>query len=171
MSWADVRIRALLRRSEAIGFAPTVLCVIAWFGCGAAGARAGALALWEYPRLAEVFVWVVATVEGICGLVAFWIIADHVDYWRRGYRVRWLTGNEYVYEERRADGSVQSLRLSREILADGYPAPCEVSIPSEARWEQQAPQWAQQRRAEIVERIAQLFGADIGGRVQFKDPT
>jgi len=105
----------------------------------------------------------------IGGLVGFWIIADLVDFWRLGYRVRWLSGNEWVYEERKAEGSVQCLPFSREILADGYPAPCEVGILSEASWEGKAPEWAQRRRAEIVKPITTLFGADMGGHVELKD--
>jgi hypothetical protein len=108
---------------------------------------------------------------GIGGLVGFGIVADLVDYWRRGYRLRWLSGNEWVYEERRAKGSAQSLPFSRVNLGDGYPAACEVSILSEACWEREAPEWAQRRRAEIIKRIAQLSGANDGGHVESKDST
>jgi hypothetical protein len=111
--------------------------VIAWVGVGAAVARAGVRALWQYPRFAQAFVVVVAIVVATDGLVGFWIVADLIDYWRRSYRVRWLTANDWSDEERRAGG-----------------------------WELQAPQWAHGRRAEILEHIAELFGADIG-RVQF----
>lgn len=130
---------------------------------------AGAAALSEHPVLAEVFVLAVAVVEGISGLAAFWILVAHYNYWRRGYRLTWLTGNQWAYEERKADGSVQRLVFSRTVLEDRYLAPCDVYIPSETSWEQRAPKWAQHRRAEIMERIAQGFGADIGGSVAFKD--
>jgi hypothetical protein len=170
MTWLDHGIRALFRRSQAVGLAPSLLCVIAWVGVGAVVARAGVGALWQYPRFAQAFVIVVAIVVAMGGLVGFWIVAAFIHYWRRGYRVRWLTGNDWIYEERRAGGSVERLPFSREIVGDGYPAPCEVHIPSETRWELQAPQWAHGRRAEILEHIAELFGADIGGRVQFRDP-
>ncbi len=169
MSWVDVGLRALWKRSEAMGFAPTVVCWIAWLACGATGARAGALALSEHPVLAEVFVLVMAVVEGISGLVAFWIVADHYNYWKRGYRLTWLSGNKWAYEERQADGSAQRLLLSRTVPTEGYPAPCDVFIPSETSWKTAAPEWAPHRRAEIVQRIAESFGADMGGRVTFKD--
>lgn len=169
MSWVDVGLRTLWKRSEAMGFAPTVVCWIAWLAFGATGAQAGAVALSGYPVMAEVFVWSVAVVEGISGLVAFWIVADHYKYWKCGYRVTWLAGNQWAYEERQADGSVRHLLLSRTVLTEGYPAPCDVSIPSETSWKTAAPEWAQYRRAEIVQRIAESFGADIGGRVTFND--
>ena len=122
-SWAHDGIRTLERRSNVLGFAPSLLCVVAWVGCGAAVARAGVGALWHYPGLAQVFVMVAAAVVGIGGLVGFWIISSHIDFWRRGYRARWLTGNEWVYEERRAEGTAQCLAFSREIVGHGYPAP------------------------------------------------
>jgi hypothetical protein len=140
-----------------------------WVACGAVVARAGAAALWQHLGLAWVFVIVVAVVVSIGGLVGLWILAGHIDFWRLGYRVKWLAGNHWVYEERRPDGSVQCLPFSRELLGDGYPAPCEVHIPSETRWERDAPQWLRGRRTEISEHIAELFGADTGGRVQFRD--
>jgi len=171
MTWVDHRIRTLARRSDAIGFAPSLMFVIAWVACGAAVARAGVGALWQYPWFANVFVIIVAIVAALGGLVGVWILSNHIDFWRLGYRVKWLTGNEWIYEERSADGSVDCLSFSREIVGDGYPAPCEVYIPSETRWERRVPQWAQGRRTEILEHIAELFGADIGGRVQFRDPT
>ena len=171
MSWPEKGIRLLWRRGQALGLVPSFLCVIAWVACGAAAARAIALELWQYPRLAMVFIIVIAAVVCIGGLVGFWIIVDLIEYWRLGYRVRWLSGNEWIYEERRAEGTVHCLPFSRATLADGYPAPCQVRILSEECWEGKAPEWAQRRRAEIVKRIAQLFGADMGGHVQFKDST
>lgn len=169
MNWLERGIRALVMRSEATGLTPSVLRVIAWVGVGAAVARIGVGALSQYPRLAIVFLVLIALVFALGGLVGFWIVADLVAYWKRGYRVRWITGNSWIYEERRPGGSVETLLFSREIVGDGYPAPCEVNIPSEARWELQVPRWAHDRQAEILERIADLFGAGIRGCVQFRD--
>ena len=112
---------------------------------------------------------VVAIAVAVGGLVGVWILSKHIDFRRRGYRAKWLAGNEWIYEERKADGSVECLLFSREIVGDGYPAPCDVHIPSETRWELQAPQWAHGPRAEILQHVAERFGADIGGRVQFRD--
>src|SRR3989442_15969786 len=64
-SWAQDGIRTLERRSNVLGFAPSLLCLVAWMGCGAAVARAGVGALLQYPGLAQVFVMVVAAVVGI----------------------------------------------------------------------------------------------------------
>jgi hypothetical protein len=165
----DNGFKCLWKQSQALGLAPSFLCLIAWVAGGATVAREVGGELWRYPRLAEVTIWVIATVVSIGGLVGVWIVADLIRYWRLGYRIRWRSGNDWVYEERRAQGSVQCLPFSRVTLADGYPAPCEVHIPSEACWERETPEWAQQRRAEILKRIAQLSGADAGGHVEFKD--
>ncbi len=89
MTWL---IRKLARKSDEIGFAPSLLCALAWVAGWAAVARAGVGALSEYPALAEVFFVVVAILAGIGGLECFWILADHVDFCRRGYKISWLTG-------------------------------------------------------------------------------
>ena len=112
MTWMDHGIRKLARGSDSIGFMPSLLCMIAWVACGAAVARAGVGALWQYPGLARVFLIVVAIVVAIGGLIGFWILSSHIDFWRRGYRVKWLTGNRWAYEERRTDGSVEIGRAS-----------------------------------------------------------
>src|SRR5579863_2798172 len=79
MSWAS-DWRLLWRQSQNLGLAPSLLCLITWIGCGAAGARAVALALWQYPRLAWVFAMLIAMVVAIGGLVGFWFVLDLVDY-------------------------------------------------------------------------------------------
>jgi hypothetical protein len=169
-TWAPLMtrlIRALGRQSDVIGFVPSLLCAIAWVACGAAVAGAGAGALSQHPVLAEIFFVVLAGSVAIGGLVCFWILSMHIDFWIRGYQIRWLKGNEWVYEERRPRGPIERLPFSRIKLGDGDPAPCEVHIADEERWERQAPEWAKGRRAEILRRIAELSGANSGGRVQF----
>ncbi len=170
MAWLDSGFRAAAGRSEAIGIAPFILCVAGWVGLDAAVARTGAGALHSYPLLAQGFVIIVAIVVAMGGLAGLWIAADRIDYRRRGYRVRWLTGQAWRYEERTPGGSVECLPFSCEVTRDGYPADCEVLLQSEARWELEAPRRALGRRAEILQRIAELLGAGAGARVQFKDP-
>ena len=160
----------LWRQSHAIGFVPSLLCAIGWVGCGAAVARAGASALSrQYPAVGMLFVIVMIILVAAGGLVSFWILADHIDFRMGGYQIRCLTGNKWVYEERRADGSIECLPFFRKTVGDGYPAPCEVHIASEENWYRQAPQWAQGRRAEILGRIADQSGANAGGHVSFCD--
>jgi len=67
----------------------------------------------------------------IGGLISFWVLAHHIDFRMRGYQIWEPTKNGWVYEERRAHSSVDSLPFARKIVEDGYPAPCEVFIPSE----------------------------------------
>jgi hypothetical protein len=112
---------------------------------------------------------VIAAIVGIGGLLSFWIIADQVDYLRRGYRMRWVTGNDWLYEERALKGTERCLPCVRVVLGDGYPAPSEICVPGEASWETEVPPWAKGRRPEIVERIALCFGSDRGGHIRFVD--
>ena len=131
--------------------------------------RLGIGVLWRYEWLAMAFLIVLGLVIAFGVLVSFWILMSHYDFRKRGYQVRWLTEDDWVYEERRTDGSTEGFPFMRKIVGDGYPAPCDVYILGEIAWERQAPQWAQGRRSEILERIADLFGANQGGRVQLSD--
>ena len=166
MNWL---IKILWRQSHAIGLVPSLLCAITWLACGGFVVRSGVGALWQYRELSWVFLILVSLAVASGALVSFWILVSHFEFRRRGYKIKWVTGDEWVYEERRIDGSVECLPFSRKTVGDGYPAPCNVHIQSEKSWERQAPQWAQGRRTEILERIADLSGANAGGRVQFSD--
>jgi hypothetical protein len=119
--------------------------------------------------LAWIFLIALGLVVAFGTLISFWILMDHVEFRRRGYQIRWLKDDEWVYEERGADGLVECLPFGRKTLGDGYPAPCRVYIQGEEGWERQVPQWAQERRRQITERIADLSGANSGGRVEFSD--
>jgi hypothetical protein len=165
----DGLIKVLWRKSHAIGLVPSLLCAIAWLACGGVIVRFGVGALWQYPVLWWGLLIVVGLAVALGGLVSFWILASHVEFRRRGYQIRWLKEDEWIYEERRSDGSVRHLPFSRTTVGEGYPAPCNVRIHDEESWERQVPLWAQGRRTEILERIADLSGANSGGRVLFRD--
>ena len=156
----------VFRGSERIGFVPTVLCVIVWLVFGAIGVRVAGASLWPTPKLAYVIVIVIASIIGFGGLVSLWLIAAHVRYLSRGYRVRRVIGNKWLYEER---GSERRIPYVCVVLGDGYPADCEVRVPSEASWETEVPYWAHGRRSEIKERIALCFGSDRGAHIRFVD--
>jgi len=128
MNWL---FRTLWRLSHSIGFVPSILCAVAWVAGGAFVARAGAGACLQHPGLAMFLFLVLAFVVAIGGLISFWVLAHHIDFRMRGYQIWEPTKNGWVYEERRADSSVDSLPFARKIVEDGYPAPCEVFIPSE----------------------------------------
>ena len=157
------------KASQRIGLVPTVLCSAAWLVAGGRGAQAVAALLAGYPMLAVLSLSLVAVVTGLGGLAAFWLIADHVEYRKRGYRVRWVSGNRWLYEERASARDLRFLPYVRVILSNGYPAPCEVRIPSDVDWEAEVPFWAQRRRTEISHRIGERHGAHQGGDVRVVD--
>ena len=156
----------LWKGSDRIGFVPTVVCAIAWLVFGVIVVRVAGASLWPTPKLAFVVVIVISTIIGIGGLVSSWLIADHVGYRMRGYRVRWVTGNEWMYEERVSTGTERCLPCVRVVLGYGS---AEVLVPSETSWETRAPLWARGRRSEIMERIALCFGSDRGAQIRFVD--
>jgi len=131
--------------------------------------RFGIGALWQYQGLSWAYIILVSLVVAFGALVSFWILMDHFEFRSRGYQIRWLAGDNWIYEERIANGPVECLPFSRKTVGDGYPAACDVYIQSEKNWEQLAPRWARGRRTQIMERIAECSGSDIGGHVRFID--
>jgi hypothetical protein len=84
-------------------------------------------------------------------------------YWRttarkrallgRGFHTGRRVGAQWAYEELH-DGEVVTLELPLEYVGrGGY----DIHIPSEHDWQASMPSWARARRAEIVERLQQVF--------------
>jgi hypothetical protein len=159
-------MKTLFKLSEKVGFAATVIGVLIWLVCGTITVLTVVDKLWQYPKTAFAFAIAIIVVTGAGGLVGFWLVADHLDFWRLGYRVKWLNANDWAYEERSAMSEERILPYILEVRGQGYPAPCMVRISSQADWENDAPPWARGRRSVIVERIANCHGAENGGEVQ-----
>jgi hypothetical protein len=161
----------LFRVGERFGFAWTVVCAIAWLACGVYLVRvaAGASLLWRYPALGVTVEVILGTVVAIGGLLAYWLIAGQIGFLRRGYRIRRISGNDYLYEERVPSREKRSLPFMRVVVGKGYPVPSEVFIASETAWELGVPYWAKGRRGEIARRIGEALGANQGASVRFLD--
>jgi len=164
---------ATLRRS--VGPLSTIMCLLIWVGGGYFLIRAAVDGLWEYPRFSEWLVKIASLIVGVGGLVWFWLILAQVEFWQKGYRVtaispkewlRWSLGpKQWAYEERASDGRVLRLPFVRVILESGYPARSELRFPSEKVWDVQVPDWAQGRRAEILQRVVENIGGSKYVRV------
>jgi len=162
-----------------IGTAVGTVGLIAWVGLGALIEVPAASVAEHHSIISLVLLLVVAIIFATGGLIIFWMIAEQIDFWRLGYRVRqlspkgsffWSVGpKQCVYEERRRCGQVQRLSFVRIVLGDGYPAPCEVCLPGEEDWDLQMPSWAHGRRKEIMEHMDKCFGAEHS-RTRFIDP-
>ena len=155
---------------ERVGLALSLVLWIAWIVGGAAAARLSGTFL-APQRLAIAVVLVIALIGAIGGLIGFWVVADLVGFWRLGYRVKFVAGSEWLYEERQRGGSLRSFQFTCDVLGDGYWAPCEVQIPGDDLWLEVMPVWAHRRRGEITERIAHCCGASAGRRVHFVEPS
>ena len=96
------------------------------------------------------------------------LLADTLEFVLSGYRIRPLPPREYfrstpgpklwVYEERTTNGGIRQMSFMREPPGDGNPSHGIVRIPPAHTWETQAPEWARERRTEIVQRIAECAG-------------
>jgi hypothetical protein len=72
---------------------------------------------------------------------------------RRGFHAGRRVGSHWAYEELH-DGIIVALELPLEYVGrGGY----DIHIPSERDWLATMPPWARERRAEIVERLQQVF--------------
>ena len=71
----------------------------------------------------------------------------------RGFHVGSRVGTHWVYEELR-DSVVVSLELPLDYLGRGEYA---IHVPGERDWAATMPDWARERRAEIVERLQAVF--------------
>ena len=66
-----------------------------------------------------------------------------------GYFIRRL-GGSYLYEEA-ANRSTRNLTVPLDAIEPGH---WQLFVPSEEDWRRRVPDWAQNRRAEIISRIA-----------------
>jgi hypothetical protein len=162
-------MKLLFKLSEKIGLVPTVIGVIIWLAVGTWATLMAVETLWQYPRIAVVVVLAFIIATGMSGLVGYWLVTDRIEFWQRGYQVRWIDANDWVYEERSVASEERILPYILEERGQGYPAPCTVRILNQEDWESEAPLWARGRRSEIVERIADCHGANDGGEVLIEE--
>jgi hypothetical protein len=156
----------LFKLSQNIGFVGTVAAVFVWLTAVATAMVAVSSGFSQHPRLVNVTFFGFIVVAAISGLIGFWLVAEHVNYWWNGYRVKWLHGNKWVYEERREKSGVP---YERRVRGRGYPMPCTIWIMNSVAWETEAPAWSQSRRSEIVGRILTSHGAQAGADIQVRE--
>src|SRR6478735_12251555 len=72
---------------------------------------------------------------------------------RRGYYTGQRVGTHWVYDELQ-DGVIRSLELLLDYAGRGE---YDIHIPGPRDWRTDMPPWAQERREEIVERLATVF--------------
>lgn len=156
-------------RSFVAALAP-IVGMIGWVTAAGLSARAIPGALSSHPRLAQFAVYGIAALGGIGGLVGYWYSASSIEFLLRGYRVR-RHGIGWCYEERSATGAIRTLPFGYKPLAATYRPPCQVFLPSRDRWDDETPDWAYDRRREIMENIERDLGADFGTRVEFVDSS
>ncbi len=93
------------------------------------------------------------------GGIIFYIILSRVrSSWhlrRQGYRVRWYGRDSFYYEEIEA-GQIRRLMICGELMARG---PRHVYFPDPDDWQRKMPDWAKDRRDEILNRISDELGS------------
>ncbi len=85
---------------------------------------------------------------------AFWSVTRRKrELLRRGYHAGRRVGTRWVYEELRGRDIV-ALELVLDYVGSGE---YEIHVPGERDWRSAMPEWARERRAEIVERLETVF--------------
>lgn len=80
---------------------------------------------------------------------------------RRGYSLRvngfWVCadGRDSIRYEERHDNSVGHLKIYRQLCVGG---PIALYVPTAEQWREEMPEWAKDRRDEIIERTKRLLG-------------
>jgi hypothetical protein len=74
---------------------------------------------------------------------------------KHGYRVRWYGRDSFYYEELEA-GQIRRLMLDGYLMTRG---PRHVYFPDPKDWQQKMPDWARDRRDEILARVRDELGA------------
>ncbi|MGH9967572.1 MAG: hypothetical protein ACREBG_07025 [Pyrinomonadaceae bacterium] len=74
---------------------------------------------------------------------------------RRGYWARRAGRDSIRYEEKRGR-SVEHVIIDGEMMAVG---PHVIYVPTDEEWKKSAPEWAQGRRDEILERVKGILGS------------
>jgi hypothetical protein len=159
-------LNTIWRASKRAGFVWTCVVAVALPLLEAAVVIGLGAEISAHPKLALAALIPVFIFAACTGLISFWLITAHVEFHRRGYRVTWLEGNYWLYEERYPD-DIGQLRCVRIILGRGYPAPSKIILPNQESWNAVVPIWAHDRRSEIMRRVGRCFGADRGAYITF----
>ena len=101
-------------------------------------------------------VWLLALTVGICGLIAYARVREQRRRVREGY---------YVYRRGGAEGGILFYNEEGRILQFYFDRSTDtIYIPSDAKWREVMPMWAQNRKQQIVSRLKQCFGKRLTGK-------
>lgn len=145
---------------------------VVWIAVCSVCAILGSTAAVSLPSrwTADAVIYLFMAVGGAGGLWGFWKTTWAYAFFRSGYRVRWVAGQAFLYEEFGPDGMLRRLSFERKPLADGYAPPCLISLPTAEQWSSAVPGWARDRRDEIVSRLTDWAQAGFGAQVDFVPP-
>lgn len=120
------------------------------------------IALVVYLMRSSVSIWILTLGVGICGLIVYVKLRER----RRvgeGYRVYRRGGSEdgiLFYDE---EGRILQFYFDRRTD--------KIYIPSDAKWKEIMPMWAQEHKQQIVSRLKQHFGKRLIGKAWTYEET
>jgi hypothetical protein len=88
----------------------------------------------------------------------FWIVNELRRWYSLAVRGFWVSrsGRDNIEYEERRTGKIKRLTIYGEMMAVG---PHVVYVPNDRSWRQEVPEWAQDRREEIIGRIKLILGS------------
>jgi hypothetical protein len=88
----------------------------------------------------------------------FFIYAKARRWYWLGHRGYWATreGRDNVRYDEKRESSVERLTIPGEMMAVG---PHVLYVPSDYEWRRDMPEWATERREEIVNRVRDVLGS------------
>jgi hypothetical protein len=102
----------------------------------------------SYPIIAAILYGSIVLYVVLSRVRSSWLLRKH------GYRVRWFGRDSFYYEELQT-GQIRRLMLDGYLMARG---PRSVYFPSPEDWRRKMPDWARDRRDEILARVRGELG-------------
>jgi hypothetical protein len=136
----------------------------------------------NYPRLTLSIIAILAVLLAMVAIVVRWIILNRLESKRGGFGVIRISPGQYVYEEKMPDRRFEEPPVWRDFLWSfgmGWPRPSEsnrqlqfrcttvglhhtVHLPGPEDWEHSVPDWAKDRRDDIVRRVYESLSETFG---------
>jgi hypothetical protein len=136
----------------------------------------------NYPRLTMSMIGILAMLLAMVAIVLRWVILARSDSKRRGFRVFRIAPGKYVYQERGAERPFEEPPFWLELLWSfgiGWPRPSEsnrqlqfrcttvglhhtVHLPGPEDWDHAVPDWAKDRRDDIVTKVHEALSETFG---------
>jgi len=145
---------------------PDVVHVSAWLGVAIVGGYGLRAVSWLGVTVIQTLVMILGLGAGLGVIAGVSSASRKLSARRHSYWVEIAGETHLTYQERASNSEIRRLKFDclRVPIGPRNIGGYEVRVPPETGWADGVPQWAQGRRAEILQRIV----AEYGGGTQFR---